>query len=171
MLCFYWKQIHQGTPHFRITRSKRVFNCTSWQMKLSTLIFCRILLGTGKVEEQWVDFIRSSSVFQSYCSSTQGSLSASLEGHCIKSWGSTDFSFKSRFKLSWSCYTFTCTETLYEPTDSEESPSIYLSLTWIHLSLDMGKKCPEVYRTKWLLNYSQPVDWLLDTHSHKCSLV
>lgn len=84
--------------------------------------------------------------------------SASLDGHCIKSWGSTDFSFKSRFKLSWSCYTFTCTETLYEPADSEESPSIYLSLTWIHLSLDMGRKCPEVYRTKWLLNYSQPVD-------------
>lgn len=104
-LCFYWKQIHQGTPHFRITRSKIVFNWTSWQIKLSTLIFCRIVLGIGKVEEHWVDAIQSSSVFQSYFSLTQGSLSASLDRHSIKSWDSTNYSLKSRFKLSWSCYT------------------------------------------------------------------
>lgn len=151
-LWFFWKQIHQGTTQFRITRSEIVFNCTSWQMKLSTLIFCRILLGTGKVEEQWVDVIESSSVFPAYCSSTQGSLSASLDRHCIKSWGSTNYSLKSSFKtfmvlLHLVMAPSRALRLWFEPIDSAE---IYLSLIWIHLSLDMGRKSPsngpEVYR-------------------------
>lgn len=155
MLWFFWKQIHQGETQFRITRSKIVFNCTSWQMKLSTLIFCRILLGTGKVEEQWVDVMQSSSVFPAYCSCTQGSPSASLDRHCINSWDSTNYSLKSSFKtfmvlLHSVMAPSHALRLWFEPIDSAESPGIYLSLTWIHLSLDMGRKCPskdpEVYR-------------------------